>query len=89
MPQYHLTVSKIRIHAFMCMVALIFPTLLQQRAKQADLFYSLLRIVNETPSLRSATLWMPDERKGRCILETPTHSQIHLLHAIGFDIKDN
>jgi len=88
MPQYHWTDSKIRIHAFICVVALTYLTLLQQRAKQADLSLSLRRIMEEARTLRTAIFWMPDERKPRRILEDPTPSQIHLLHAAGFDIND-
>lgn len=87
MPQYHWTDSKIRIHAFVCVVALTYLTLLHQQAKQAGIPLSLRRIMEEARSLRTAIFWMPDERKPRRILEDPTPSQVDLLQAVGFNIK--
>ena len=88
MPQYHWTDSKIRIHVFVCMVALSYLTLLQQRLKTAGMPISIREAMEELRSLRTAIYWMPNERKPRRLLEEPNSTQLAILQALGFQVKD-
>jgi len=88
MPQYHWTDSKIRIHVFVCIVALSYLTLLQQRLKKAAMSISIREAMEELRSLRTAIYWMPNERKPRRLLEEPNPTQLAILQALGFQVKD-
>ncbi len=83
MPQYHWTDSKIRIHIFVCMVALTYLTLLRQRLKQAGVQLSIAETMSTMRELRTALYWLPGERNPRRQLEEPTSTQRSILEALG------
>jgi transposase len=88
MPQYHWTDSKIRIHAFICVAALTYLTVLKTRLAKAGITLSASSLMEELRSLRTAIYWMPTERKARRILEEPTPTQLCILQALGYQVKD-
>jgi transposase len=88
MPQYHWTDSKVRIHAFVCMVALTDLTVLRNRLVASGLALSVREILEELRCLRTAIYWFTNERKPRRILEDPTATQLAILNVIGFQVKD-
>lgn len=88
MPQYHWTDSKVRIHAFVCMAALTYLTLLRNRLAVAGLTMSIREIIEQMRQLRTAIYWIPKERKPRRILEETSPAQLAILNALGFQIKD-
>jgi transposase len=88
MPQYHWTDSKIRIHAFICVVALTYLTLLKNRLAKAGLNLSVSSVMEELRSVRTAIYWVDKERKAHRILEQPTPTQLSILHALGYELKD-
>lgn len=88
MPQYHWTDSKIRIHAFICVAALTYLTLLKNRLLTKGINLSVSSLMDELRSLRTAIYFMPKERKPRRILEEPTTTQLAILQALGYQLKD-
>jgi transposase len=88
MPQYHWTDSKIRIHMFVCIVALTYLTLLRLRLEQAGVDLSVLAAMAAMRELRTALYWLPGTRKPRRQLEQPTPTQLEILTALGFDVED-
>ncbi|MEJ5378474.1 MAG: hypothetical protein WHX93_18035 [bacterium] len=89
MPQYHWTDSKVRIHAFVCMAALTYLTILRNRLAQAGLRLSTRELMEQMRSVRTALYLMASQRKPRRILEETTPTQLAILKALGFQIKDN
>jgi transposase len=88
MPQYHWTDSKVRIHAFVCIAALSYLSLLRNRLAAAGLSLSVREIMEQMRSLRSAIYWIAKERKPRRILEEPNATQLAILQALGYQVKD-
>lgn len=89
MPQYHWTDSKIRIHVWVCVVALTYLALLRQRLVQGNVSMSVASAIDCLRSLRTALYWLPKARQPRRQLEQPTPEQVTLLKALGFRIRDN
>ncbi len=89
MPLYHWTDSKVRIHAFVCMAALTCLTILRNRLAQAGLRLSPREFMEQLRSVRTAIYLMASQRKPRRILEETTPTQLAILRALGFQIKDN
>jgi transposase len=85
MPQYHWTDSKIRIHIFVCMVALTYLNLLRQRLEQGGISLSIAEAMASLRGLRTALYWLPGDRQPRRQLEEPTPLQRQLLTALGGD----
>jgi transposase len=88
MPQYHWTDSKIRIHVWVCVVALTYLALLRQRLRQGGDSRSSASTISSLRELRTALYWLPKARKPRRQLEEPTLDQVSLLRALGFIIRD-
>ena len=55
-PAYHWTDSKIRVHAFVCVIALLLLKLLCREAKEAGLGMSTKVLVEELEDIRIAIL---------------------------------
>lgn len=88
MPQYHWTDSKIRIHAFVCIAALVYLTLLEHSLRAHGLKMSAAEAVRHLRDLRTALFWLPGAKKPGRRLEEPTSQQIAVLDALGFVIQD-
>jgi len=88
MPTYHWTDSKVRIHAFVCIAALVYLSLLKNRLSASGLSVSVAEAMDEMRALHSAIYWIARERKPRRILEEPTAEQLAILQALGFRVKD-
>ena len=54
-PMFHWTDSKIRVHAFYCVLALILGSLLQRRAAQNDLSLSMQALFKTLSEIREVT----------------------------------
>ena len=87
MPQYHWTDSKIRIHAFVCIAALAYLTLMKQMLTKKGISISINNAMEEMRSLRSAVYWLPKEKRPKRILEETTPIQRAIINAFGYQIK--
>ncbi|MFX0137483.1 MAG: IS1634 family transposase, partial [Candidatus Hodarchaeota archaeon] len=88
MPQYHWTDSKIRIHAFVCIVTLAYLSLMKQMLAKKGIFISVYQAMEEMRSLRSSIYWMRKEKRPKRILEETTIMQKAILNAFGYQVKD-
>jgi transposase len=88
MPLYHWTDSKIRVHMFVCLVALTYQALLCQRLKAAGLKIPPLEVMEELRSLRTAIYSSDDEGKLKRVLEQVNDSQAAILKALGYEVQD-
>ena len=88
MPLYHWTDSKIRVHMFVCLVALTYLALLCQRLKTAGLKIPPREVMEELRSLRTAIYSSEDEGKLKRIIEPVSDSQAAILKALGYDVLD-
>ena len=89
MPQYHWTDSKIRIHAFVCIAALAYLTLMKQMLAKKGISISINKAMEEMRALRSAIYWLPEEKRPKRILEETTPVQRSIINAFGYQVKEN
>jgi len=87
-PLYHWTDSKIRVHLFVCMVALTYLALLGQRLKAAGLEISPREAMEEMRALCSAIRVNPPEGKLRRGLGRVSDPQQAILKALGYQVQD-
>jgi transposase len=88
MPLYHWTDSKIRVHMFVCVVALTYLALLCQRLKVAGLKIPPKEVMEELRSLRTAIYSYDTEGKLRRVIEQINDTQFAILKALGYEIQD-
>ena len=88
LPLYHWTDSKIRIHLFVCVVALTYLTLLCQRLKAAGIVTSPKDAMDELRSLRTTIKMQDEEGKLKRVLENITDKQAAILRALGYQVED-
>jgi transposase len=86
MPLYHWTDSKIRVHMFVCIVALTYLALLNQHLKTAGLKVSAKEVMDELRSIRTAIYSSDDEGKLKRVLEPLNDTQFTILKALGYEI---
>lgn len=92
-PTFHWTDSKIRVHAFCCVLALILGRLLQRRAAQNGLplsLQALLKALNEIQEVTNVfpPAGKPGSRERPYVKTTLTemdHSQQALFHLFALD----
>ena len=92
-PMFHWTDSKIRVHAFYCVLALILGTLLQRRASQNGLSLSIKALFTALSGIQEVTNLYPATGKpgspGRPHLKTTltemdqTQQQLYRLFDLG------
>ena len=66
-PGYHWTDSKIRVHAFVCVLALLLLKLLQHVARQNDLAMSCKVLIEDLEEITMVILIYPDRKTTRKI----------------------
>jgi transposase len=86
MPLYHWTDSKIRVHMFVCIVALTYLALLNQHLKTAGLKVPPKEVMDELRSIRTAIYSSDDEGKLKRVLEPVNDTQFAILKALGYEI---
>jgi transposase len=63
-PQYHWTDQKVRVHAFICLIALLLSRLIEREARQAGYQGSLSGLLDQLASIRLAMVLRPASEKG-------------------------
>jgi hypothetical protein len=92
-PMFHWADSKIRVHAFYCVLALILGSLLQRRAAQNHISLSLQALLNTLNGIQEVTNVFPPAGKqgspGRPYVKTTLtqmdHTQQALFHLFALD----
>jgi len=87
-PLYHWTDSKLRVHFFVCVVALTYLALLGQRLKVGGLEISPKEAMEEMRALRSAIHITQPDGKLRRSLGRVSDSQLAILKALGYQVQD-
>jgi transposase len=88
MPLYHWTGSKIRVHMFVCVVALTYLALVCQRLQGAGLKIPPMEVMEELRSLRTAIYSSEGEGKLKRVIEKASDTQIAILKALGYEVQD-
>jgi len=88
LPLYHWTDSKIRVHLFVCVVALSYLTLLCQRIFAAGLKMSPNEAMEELRELRTAIYAKDSEGKLKRVLEEVNDQQAAILKTLGYVVED-
>jgi hypothetical protein len=88
LPLYHWTDSKIRVHLFVCMVALSYLTLLVQRLAAAGLKTTPQEAMDELRALRTAIFVKDGDSKLKRVVEDINHQQAAMLEALGYQVQD-
>ncbi|MCI0561104.1 MAG: hypothetical protein MN733_21675, partial [Nitrososphaera sp.] len=63
-PQYHWTDQKVRVHTFICLIALLVSRLIEREARQAGYQGSLSGLLSQLASIRLAMVLRPAREKG-------------------------
>jgi transposase len=63
-PQYHWTDQKVRVHTFICLMALLLSRLVEREAQQAGYQGSLSGLLDQLASIRLAVVLRPASEKG-------------------------
>lgn len=88
MPLYHWTDSKIRVHLFVCVVALTYLTLLVRRLAAAGIAMGPKEAVEELRALRTAIYMQDPDGKLSRVIERVTDVQGAMLQALGYHVED-
>jgi transposase len=88
LPLYHWTESKIRVHLFVCVVALTYLTLLCQRLAAAGIIMTPNEAMEELRELRTAIYVKDSEGKLKRVLEEVNDQQAAILKTLGYVVED-
>ena len=88
MPLYHWTGSKIRVHLFVCVVALTFLALLGQRLNSNGFSITPQEAMDELRSLKTAIFQEGEDGKLRRMVEQVSDRQSAILKAMGYQVQD-
>jgi transposase len=88
MPLYHWTGSKIRVHLFVCVVAMTYLTLLCQRLTTNGFSFTPREALEELRSLRTAIFQESPDGKLRRMLEKVSERQSAILKTMGYQVQD-
>jgi hypothetical protein len=88
LPLYHWTDSKIRVHLFVCVVALTYLTLLSQRLDAAGIKMTPSEAMEELRELRTAIYVKDSEGKLKRVLEEINDQQAAILKTLGYVVED-
>jgi transposase len=88
MPLYHWTGSKIRVHLFVCAVAMTYLALLSQRLNTQGFAVTPREAMDELRSIRTAIYQENQDGKLKRVLEQVTDRQLAMLKAMGFQAQD-
>jgi len=88
LPLYHWTDSKIRVHLFVCVVALNYLTLLSQRLAAAGITMTPNEAMEELRELHTAIYAKDPEGKLKRVLEEVNDQQAAILKTLGYVVHD-
>jgi transposase len=88
LPLYHWTDSKIRVHLFVCVVALTYLTLLCQRLADGGIKMTPNEAMEELRELRTAIYVRDTEGKLKRVLEEVNDQQAAILKTLGYVVED-
>lgn len=88
LPLYHWTDSKIRVHLFVCMVALTFLTLLCQRLTASGVKTTPKDAMDELRALRTAIYFNSAENKLKRVIEDINPQQAAMMKALGYEVQE-
>jgi transposase len=88
LPLYHWTDSKIRVHLFVCVVALNYLTLLSHRLAEHGITMTPNEAMEELRELRTAIYAKDPEGKLKRILEEVNDQQAAILKTLGYVVED-
>jgi transposase len=88
LPLYHWTDSKIRVHLFVCVVALNYLTLLSQRLAEKGINMTPNEAMEELRELRTAIYAKDPEGKLKRVLEEVNDQQAAILKTLGYVVED-
>jgi len=88
LPLYHWTDSKIRVHLFVCVVALNYLTLLSQRLAAAGITMTPNEAIEELRELRTAIYAKDPEGKLKRVLAEVNDQQAAILKTLGYVVHD-
>jgi transposase len=88
MPLYHWTDSKIRVHLFVCVVALTYLTLLCQRLAAAGIVTTPREAMDELRALRTAISLNRPDGKLRRMIDRVSDRQAAMLKMLGYQVED-
>ncbi len=88
LPLYHWTDSKIRVHLFVCVVALTYLTLLCQRLADGGIKMTPNEAMEELRELRTAIYVKDAEGKLKRVLEEVNDQQAAILKTLGYMVED-
>ncbi len=88
MPLYHWTGSKIRVHLFVCVVAMTYLALLCQRLNTSGHSMTSREAMDELRSLRTAIFQESEDGKLKRMLEQVSDRQSAILKAMGYQVQD-
>jgi transposase len=88
MPLYHWTGSKIRVHLFVCVVAMTYIALLCQRLNDSGFTITSREAMEELRSLKTAIYQESEDGKLRRMLEKVNDRQTAILKVMGYQVQD-
>jgi transposase len=88
MPLYHWTGSKIRVHLFVCVVAMTYIALLCQRLNGNGFAITSREAMDELRSLKTAIYQESEDGKLRRMLEKVSDRQATIIKAMGYQVQD-
>ena len=86
-PMYHWTDSKIRVHGLVCVMALLFLSLIGRRLHRAGLSISLDRAVEKLRNIRLAYCYYPGSAQPVRKICRRSSTEQELLTALNLDLK--
>jgi len=88
MPLYHWTGSKIRVHLFVCVVAMTYIALLCQRLNDNGFAITSREAMDELRSLKTAIYQESEDGKLKRMLEKVNDRQATILKVMGYQVQD-
>jgi len=88
MPLYHWTGSKIRVHLFVCVVAMTYLALLNQRLNSRGFSLTPREALEELRSMRTAIFQEGEEGKLKRMLDQVSARQAAILAALGYQVQE-
>ena len=88
MPLYHWTGSKIRVHLFVCVVAMTYLALLGQRLNSNGFSITPQEAMDELRSLKTAIFQESEDGKLRRMVDQVSDRQSAILKAMGYQVQD-
>ncbi len=88
MPLYHWTGSKIRVHLFVCVVAMTYLALLNQRLNANGFSITTQEAMDELRAMRTAIFQESEDGKLKRMLDKVSDRQAAILKAMGYQVQD-